>query len=270
MSHCLHVIATARNVEVLRKLADVYGMSILPLDVTNADSIKRCHTEVANITGGKLDILINNAGRTHTYPATDLDLDAVRQTFETNVFGTMAMVKAFVDMLIPAQGLIINTASASAVIPYLFGAAYTASKSAVVGYSRTLRLELAPLGVRVMVTMTGSTKSNTASHEDCVLPANSLYRQAKGLFEWRVMFSQNSSSMPTATYAHQLVTASLKPEVPPLFRTWFGRPDWFWYGGLASVAWSGHTMGEWAMDTIGWYVFKVPTLQKALAGEKQD
>lgn len=211
-----------------------------------------------------------DSGRSHTHPATDLDLDDVRQTFETNIFGTMSMVKSFVDMLIAAQGLVINTASASAVIPYLFGAAYTASKAAVVGYSRTLRLELAPLGVRVMVTMTGSTKSNTASHEHCVLPANSLYRQAKGLFEWRLMFSQNSSSMPTETYARQLVTASLKPEVPLLFRTWFGRPDWFWYGGLANVAWLGHTLGEWAMDTIGWYVFKVPALQKALEEEKHD
>lgn len=204
------------------------------------------------------------SGRTHTHPATDLDLDDVRQTFETNIFGAMSMVKAFIDLLISAQGLIINTASASAVTPYLFGAAYTASKGAVVSYSRTLRLELAPLGVRVMVTMTGTTKSNTASHSHRVLPPDSIYQRAKDIFEWRLVFSQNSDTMPTEKYAHQLATASLKPEVPLLFRTWFGRPDWFWYGGMSSAVWLAHSLGEWAMDTLGWYAFKVPELQKVL------
>lgn len=180
----------------------------------------------------------------------------------------MSMVKAFVDMLRDAQGLIINTASASAVTPYLFGAAYTASKGAVVSYSRTLRLELAPLGVRVMVTMTGTTKSNTASHGHRVLPADSIYQRAKDLFEWRLVFNQNSSTMPTEQYAQQLITASLKPEVPLVFRTWFGRPDWFWYGGMSSTAWLAHSLGEWAMDTARWYAFKVPELEEVLASEE--
>lgn len=54
------MIATARRPEVLSDLAAM-GMSALALDVTDAESIKRCHDEVANITGGKLDILVNNA-----------------------------------------------------------------------------------------------------------------------------------------------------------------------------------------------------------------
>lgn len=56
----LHVIATARRPEVLADLAEM-GMSAVALDVTDADSIKQCHEEVAKITGGKLDILVNNA-----------------------------------------------------------------------------------------------------------------------------------------------------------------------------------------------------------------
>ena len=61
-------------------------------------------------------------------------MDDVRQTFEANVFGTMAMVKAFVDLLIAARGLIINTASLSAVVPYFFGSAYCATKGAIVAF----------------------------------------------------------------------------------------------------------------------------------------
>ena len=56
----LHVIATARRPEVLSEMADT-GMTTLALDVTDAESIKTCHDEVAKLTGGKLDILVNNA-----------------------------------------------------------------------------------------------------------------------------------------------------------------------------------------------------------------
>lgn len=56
----VHVIATARRTEVLAEMAEM-GMSAVALDVTSAASIKACHEEVGKITGGKLDILVNNA-----------------------------------------------------------------------------------------------------------------------------------------------------------------------------------------------------------------
>lgn len=55
-----HVIATARNPDVLKGLAAM-GMSAVQLDVTNQDSINAARDEVSHITGGKLDILVNNA-----------------------------------------------------------------------------------------------------------------------------------------------------------------------------------------------------------------
>ena len=90
-----------------------------------------------------------NRGRTHTHPALDISLPDVRNTFETNVFAIMAMVQAFIDQLAAAKGLIINISSLSSITPYLFGSVYCATKAAINAYSRTLRLELAPLGVRV-------------------------------------------------------------------------------------------------------------------------
>ena len=56
----LHVIATARNKDVLKDLESV-GMSTLSLDVTNAKDIENARKEVEALTGGKLDILVNNA-----------------------------------------------------------------------------------------------------------------------------------------------------------------------------------------------------------------
>ncbi|KAI1161864.1 NAD(P)-binding protein [Nemania serpens] len=259
----LHVIATARRPEVLAELVEL-GISTVALDVTDAESIKKCHEEVARINGGKLDILINNAGRTHTHPALDISLPDVRATFETNVFAVMAMVQAFIDQLIAARGLIINISSLSSITPYLFGSVYCASKAAVSAYSRTLRLELAPFGVRVMVSMTGTVKSNTASQGHRVLPEDSLYQKVKHIFEWRLVFSQNNDTMDTTTFAKKLVADSLRPESPGWLRSFTGRPDWFWYGGLARSAWFGHTFGEWFVDAACWNTFRMPEIMKLI------
>lgn len=203
-------------------------------------------------------------GRTHTHPALDISLPDVRATFETNVFAIMAMVQAFIDQLIAAKGLIINISSLSSITPYLFGSVYCASKAAVSAYSRTLRLELAPFGVRVMVSMTGTVKSNTASQGHRVLPEDSLYQKAKHIFEWRLVFSQNNDTMDTMTFAKRLVADSLRPESPGWLRSFIGRPDWFWYGGLARSAWFGHTFGEWAVDAACWNTFRMPEIVKLI------
>ncbi len=54
------MIATARNLDVLRELGDM-GMATLRLDVTDAANVSACKAEVAELTGGRLDILVNNA-----------------------------------------------------------------------------------------------------------------------------------------------------------------------------------------------------------------
>jgi len=298
----VHVIATARNPAVLSEMAAM-GMTTLTLDVTKEDSIKACHDEVSKLTGGKLDILVNNAfvssfshaiyltsfsfilffifffptsltclssGRTHTHPATDLSIPDVRETFETNVFGVMAMCAAFSDLLIASRGLIINIASLAAVTPYVFGSAYCASKGAVTAYSRTLRLELKPFGVRVMVAMTGTVRSQIASRTHRTLPEGSIYERVRAIFERRLTFSQsNPATMDTTQYARKLVAKALAPEWPLLLRAWFGRPDWFWAGGWASKVWLGQCIGEWVTDFIMYRMMGMKTLEKVLREEQR-
>ncbi|KAJ5912486.1 hypothetical protein N7504_001369 [Penicillium tannophilum] len=257
----LHVIATARDLSVLKELAAL-GMSTVQLDVTDPISIKKCHKVVTGLTGGRLDILVNNAGRTHTHPALDLDIQDVRTTFETNVFGVMAMVAGFSDLLIEAQGLVINVASLAALVPYAFGSAYCASKGAIVSYSRTLRQELRPLGVRVMVCMVGTVKSNIHNRAHRSLPEDSVYQPIKEVFQKRLTFVNNNSPYDTESFSKELVANSLKSEVPWLFRSWVGRPDWFYYGGLAWLLWWGSTLfGEWVVDYVCWRMFELWKLE---------
>lgn len=272
----LHVIATARNPSVLAGLDGKPGFTCLPLDVTSQGSIDECRDEVARLTGGKLDILVNNAGRTHTVPATDLDMEDVRATFDANVFGVMAMIKAFTRLLIPTKGLIINLSSVASISPYPFGSAYCATKGAVNSYSRTLRQELRPFGVRVMVALPGTVNTNITVQADRKLPPDSLYTSIEEVYKWRLTFSKRSpGSIPPASYASKLVADSLKPEAPVVLRGFLGtiglcRPDWHYYGGMARTSWLGSCIGEWLMDTIVYRMFKLPLLEVLLRKQEAE
>lgn len=182
----------------------------------------------------------------------------------------MAMCQAFVDQLIAAKGLIINIASLAAVTPYAFGSVYSATKAAVVGYSRTMRLELKPFGVRVMVAMTGTVRSQIASKTHRTLPPDSIYQRVRDVFERRLVFSQNNGTVDTATYARQLVNSALKYESPLILRSWFGRPDWFWAGGWASLVWLGTWFGEWLLDFALYRKIGLTKIDKVLREEAKQ
>ncbi|KAM3443414.1 hypothetical protein NHJ13734_001942 [Beauveria thailandica] len=236
-----HVIATARRAEVLEELAAM-GMSAVSLDVTSSASIEKCKAQVNEITGGTLDILVNNAGLLYMVPATDIDMDRVRSTFETNVFGVMAMCRAFIPLLIPARGLVLQISSISAVAADLFASVYSATKGALAAYSRSLRLELRPFGVRVMVAVTGTVKSriaaNVARQSPLRLPEDSLYRPVEDVYARRHRFSQETVPMDTDVYAARIVAQAVRGE--GWMGGWLGgSPDWYWTGGLARRTWLG-------------------------------
>ncbi|KAL0943246.1 short chain dehydrogenase/reductase [Colletotrichum truncatum] len=259
----LHVIATARREDVIAELV-AEGFDALKLDVTSEESIAACRKQVQNITGGRLDILVNNAGQIHISPATDLSIPDVRATFETNVFGVMAMIKAFVDQLIAAQGLIINISSCAAVAPYTFASSYCASKGAIMSYSRTLRQELRPFGVRVMVSVAGTVKSTIAEKPQPRLAPGSLYERMGDLYTRYIHLSQEDGAADTGLFAKELVVNALKPE-----GGLFGRPDWLWCGGMSrKVWWVLKLFGEWAVDWRTWQMFGLSQLQKMVEDER--
>lgn len=208
----------------------------------------------------------------------------MRQTFETNVFGVMAMVKTFVAPLIAAKGLIINISSAASVVPYPFASAYSASKGAINAFSRTLRLELRPYGVRVMVAITGTVRTNINLQTDRQLPPGSLYEPIRDVYQWRLTFSrEDPSSVTPAAYAARLVADALRPEWR--WHAWLrwllsfgllagGRPDWHYFGGLAKMVWLGSCVGEWFTAAVVYRKFRLNTLEHMLdkrrRGEREN
>ena len=181
----------------------------------------------------------------------------------------MAMCATFAPLLIAARGLIINIASLAAITPYVFGSVYCASKGAVTAYSRTLRLELQPFGVRVMVAMAGTVRSQIASKTHRSLPEGSIYERVRGLFERRLTFSQNNKTEGTDEFARKLVRGALAGEAPLLLRAWFGRPDWFWAGGWAGKVWLSTWFGEWLLDFVMYRMIGMKQLEKVLREEER-
>lgn len=227
------VFATARRLETITELEDTLGLEILQLDVTNTHNIQSVRDEIAHRTGGKLDVLVNNAGYSQIAAATDLEIDTVvKDMFEINVFGVMRMVQEFVGLLIAADGggTIVNVGSIAGVMPYVFGSAYGATKAALHSYADCLRVELAPFGVKVITVITGGITSNIARHSiaSSFLPSTSLYLPIISHFRARAGNSQ-VGAQSAASYARAVVRQVMKPD--------WRKPLWFWQGHFAKMAW---------------------------------
>ncbi|WP_288252497.1 SDR family oxidoreductase [uncultured Hydrogenophaga sp.] len=126
-------------------------LRVLPLDVTQPDSIAR-----ALDAAGPIDVLVNNAGLGLFGAFEATPMATVREIFETNTFGSMAMAQA----VLPAwrarrSGLLINVTSSATLAPFPLVAAYTASKTAIEGFTESLALELQAFGVRVKLVEPG-------------------------------------------------------------------------------------------------------------------
>ena len=142
-----NVIATMRTPR-----ADVLSASdrlrAMPLDVTQPDSIAQ-----ALQTAGPIDVLVNNAGLGLFGAFEATPMTTVRDIFDTNTFGTMAMTQAVLPQM--RAGLVVNVTSSATLAPMPLVAAYTASKTAIEGFTASLAFELAAFGVRVKLVEPG-------------------------------------------------------------------------------------------------------------------
>jgi 1-acylglycerone phosphate reductase len=202
-SQGLRVFATARKTDSIADLAAL-GIETLPLEATSSESIEALKAEVSSRTGGKLDFLVNNAGRNYTVPALEVEMHEIEATFAVNVFAVMRMTQAFAPLLIEAQGTVAMIGSLAGEMPYVFGSVYCASKAALHGYTDTLRLELKPFKVRVVNVVTGGVKSQIARTVR-TLRSDSIYLPVEKDYERRLTHSQ-SLGMDTDKYAKSVVS----------------------------------------------------------------
>jgi NAD(P)-dependent dehydrogenase (short-subunit alcohol dehydrogenase family) len=148
----IHVLASGLEIGHLAHLPKHDRISKLQLDVTSPSSISAAVAVVASITNGCLHYLINNAGYGYMMPLLDAEAQAVKQNFEVNVFGLLAVTQAFFPLLRESKGTVVNQCSiaslAGARQPYI--GTYCATKAALASLNDTMRVEFAPFGVKVM------------------------------------------------------------------------------------------------------------------------
>jgi NAD(P)-dependent dehydrogenase (short-subunit alcohol dehydrogenase family) len=108
-----------------------------------------------------LSVLVNNAGiRLQTFPVEEFGLDDWRKIFEVNFFGAIEMSRRAIPVLrAQGRGVICNITSGSILMPLTFLGPYRAAKSALSSVCETLRLELAPFGIRTVEILPGFTES---------------------------------------------------------------------------------------------------------------
>jgi NAD(P)-dependent dehydrogenase (short-subunit alcohol dehydrogenase family) len=145
---------------VARELAAA-GLDTLALacDVADPGDCARAMTAVEAHFGG-IDVLINNAGITHRSLFADTEIPVYRRVMDVNYFGALHCTKAALASLLQSRGLVIVISSVAGFAPLLGRSGYSASKHALHGFFETLRCELAPRGVRVMMVCPGFTATN--------------------------------------------------------------------------------------------------------------
>ncbi|KAI6865683.1 hypothetical protein KC338_g3815 [Hortaea werneckii] len=186
----------ARNMNVIAtniRIADMEYLSSTPsssqdarleelqLDVTNPESIATARDATAKLTGGKLDYLFNNAGYGYMMPLLDCSIESMRKNLDVNVFGLLAVTQALFPLLREAGGVVALSATYQ---PFI--GSYQASKSALSSLSNNMRVEFAPIGVKVVTLETGDVRTGFwtyASANGATLPPNSLYHPIKDAAE---------------------------------------------------------------------------------------
>jgi len=153
----LHFLAQGWNVIATMRtpreglLPDSQRLRILQLDVTRAESIA-----AALEAAGPIDVLVNNAGIGVVGAFEATPMATVREVFETNTFGVMAMTQAVIPRFRARRsGVIVNVTSSVTLARMPLAAAYTASKAAIEGFTGSLAFELEAFDVRVKLVEPG-------------------------------------------------------------------------------------------------------------------
>lgn len=162
------IAMVARDREQLEKSAEEVwrtgsGAQVFPADVTSEEQVLRLEKDVAQALG-RIHILINNAGINIRKNLTDFTLEEWRRVLDTNLTSTFLMCRAFVPhMKGNGYGRVINLASTMAHVSIAARTAYSASKTAILGLTRALALELAPEAITVNAISPGpfATEMNT-------------------------------------------------------------------------------------------------------------
>lgn len=248
------VVATMRRPEAgteLRREAEAAGarLRVEKLDVDDPATIR--------IPAG-LRVLVNNAGIEEEYlPVEKTPIEQWRRIFETNVFGLVELTRRAIPALrAGAGGVIANVTSSSLIVPTPFYAAYRASKAAVSAIGETLRVELAPFGIRVLEILPGPVATDMLARSDRPFEA-AAYEPYRAMAERSLAARKGAQGLvtPAAEAARAIADAILDDGAPlrvgcdpmssGMLDAWRQTSDEAWMRAMLSSLWGiGEPPGE--------------------------
>lgn len=161
----IYTYASMRN---LSKSGEILGyakrdnlpLKMLCLDITNKESISRAIDKII-AEKNRIDIVVNNAGYSLLGPLEQLDIDEIKDEFETNFFGIIKLIQSALPIMRKqGYGRIVNISSLAGRIGFPLSSAYVSSKFALEGLVESLRYEVQPFGIHVTLIEPGVIKTN--------------------------------------------------------------------------------------------------------------
>jgi NAD(P)-dependent dehydrogenase (short-subunit alcohol dehydrogenase family) len=210
------VAATARQPSQLDDLAD-YGERLHPiaLDVTDARAARSAIDE-AHRHFGRLDVIVNNAGYANVSAIETTDDDDFRAQFETNFWGVYHVSKAAIPILRRQRsGIIMQISSVGGRVGGSPGiASYQAAKFAIDGFSRVLRAETVPFGVKVVVVEPSGFRTDWAGPSMTVHDIPDAYAPTVGAMNSRIRQSTEGPAGDPTRAAEILVKVAKRDDIP--------------------------------------------------------
>ena len=209
------VIATARNTEVLADVAAAHPGQVeaFALDVTDTAAIEAAVQDVI-ARHGRIDVLVNNAGRAHVGAAEETSEAELRSLFDVHVFGPAALTRAVLPhMRERRSGAIVQMSSMGGQLSFAGFSAYSGTKFALEGMSEALADEVRPLGIKVLIVEPGAFRTGLfGSTNDSEQIAD--YSATVGPTRQMVEASDGRQPGDPAKAAAAIITAIDAPETP--------------------------------------------------------
>ena len=203
-----HVVATMRTPRG-DLLPPSDRLRVLALDVTDAESVRRCVAEA-----GEIDALVNNAGIGVLAPLEGTAMAGAREVFETNVLGTIAMTQAVLPQFRARRaGVVVNVTSSVTLKSLPLLSVYTGSKAAVNAFTESLALELAPFDVRARLVLPGRSLETRFGDNARPRMAGAMH-EAYADFTQRVFAAVGDTSSPV-THAQDVAEAVWRAVTDP-------------------------------------------------------
>jgi NAD(P)-dependent dehydrogenase (short-subunit alcohol dehydrogenase family) len=165
---CVPIVIDNNEAAVRRLVADLKARAIeaafLIVDVTQRMAVQQAFAKIIS-DFGRIDVLVNVAGGTlHKHPVEDFPLAHWQATIDANLTSTFLCCQAVIGaMKSQRSGTIINISSAIGFTGAVNRSAYAAAKAGIIGFSKTLALELAPYGIRINIVAPGRTATKRVS-----------------------------------------------------------------------------------------------------------